>query len=257
MNKKQREHLSEFLSKDIRFDGRKLTEYRDLKIEYDVSATAEGSAKVSIGDTVVIAGVKLGLGTPYSDSPDEGTFTINVELAPISSSDFESGPPSIKAIELSRVVDRGIRESKSVDMKTLCIESGEKVWMLSVDIIPLNVDGNLFDAAAIAAVAALSRTVFPEYKDGKVDYKVKTDKKLELSKKTIAITVVMIDGKIILDPTAEEELAIDARLTVGTTDEGTICSMQKGGDHPLTLEQIETMVDLATETANMVRKKLK
>jgi len=257
MNKKQKEHLSEFLSKDLRYDGRKLTEFRDVKIELNVTKTAEGSARVTIGNTVVMAGVKLSLGTPYPDTPEDGTFMVNVELLPLASSDFESGPPSIDSIELSRVVDRGIRESKAVDMKKLCIEAGEKVWMVSVDVVPLNADGNLFDAASLAAIAALSNTVFPKFENGKVDYKEKTKDKLPLGKLPIAITSWVIDGKIVLDPSVAEEKAASARLTVGTTEDAKICSMQKGGDQPLTLEQIETMVDLATATAKELRSKLK
>jgi len=90
----------------------------------------------------VFAGVKLEIGTPYPDTPDEGGLMINTELIPLSNPEFESGPPGIQAIELSRVVDRGIRESKAIDMKKLCIEPKEKVWTVIVDIIPINDEGN-------------------------------------------------------------------------------------------------------------------
>ena len=38
--------------------------------------------------------------------------TTDIELLPMAFPTFESGPPSEQAIEYSRVVDRGIRESK-------------------------------------------------------------------------------------------------------------------------------------------------
>lgn len=31
---------------------------------------------------------------------------------------------------------------------------------------------------------------------------------------------------------------LDARLSIGITESGSICAMQKGGDHPLTKEDI-------------------
>ena len=49
----------------IRLDGRSLEEYRKpIKIETNISNMAEGSAKVTIGETVVIAGVKMDVGEP-------------------------------------------------------------------------------------------------------------------------------------------------------------------------------------------------
>ena len=104
-------HIVKGLNKGVRLDGRKTEDYREVELEYGVSKTAEGSAKVKIGDTEVIAGAKLLVGTPYPDAPDTGTLMVNAELLPLSSPRFESGPPSIEAIELARVVDRGIRKS--------------------------------------------------------------------------------------------------------------------------------------------------
>src|SRR3989338_2540572 len=146
-----------------REDGRNFDQYREpISVEYAVSEkSAEGSARVTIGDTVVVAGVKLELSKPYPDTPDEGSIMINVELLPLSSPEFEAGPPSINSIELARVVDRGIRESKAIDFKKLCIKPGEQMWTVIIDIYPINAAGNLFDACALAALAALRDAKFP------------------------------------------------------------------------------------------------
>ncbi|PIZ53690.1 RNA-binding protein, partial [Candidatus Woesearchaeota archaeon CG_4_10_14_0_2_um_filter_33_10] len=130
MDKEQTNHILNFLEKGIRFDGRKLDEYRQIKVEKGFSENAEGSARVTIGDTIVFAGVKLSVGEPYPDTPNEGTMMINAELMPLSNPDFEPGPPAIQAIELARVVDRGIRESGTIDTKKLCIKKEEKVWSI-------------------------------------------------------------------------------------------------------------------------------
>ena len=112
-----KDHIISLLAKDMREDGRKLTEYRKpIKIEYGISPkSAEGSSRVMIGDTEVVAGVKLEVGKPFPDTPDDGVLMVNAELLPLSNPDFESGPPSIASIELARVVDRGIRESHMID----------------------------------------------------------------------------------------------------------------------------------------------
>ena len=158
----------ELISNGKREDGRGLTEYREFSAEVGLIDNANGSAKVKFGNTEVLAGVKFSVGTPYPDSPDEGMFMVNMELNPLSSPDYEAGPPKPAAIEISRVVDRAIRESKTLDFKDLSIVKGEAAWMCSIDIYPINADGNLYDAAVIAAYLALKDAKFPELdKDNK------------------------------------------------------------------------------------------
>ena len=79
---------------------------------------------------------------------------ITAEFSPMASELFEKGPPSIEAIELARIIDRGIRESEVIDVKKLCIKEGEKVWSVMIDLYPMNNGGNLIDACALAAMAA-------------------------------------------------------------------------------------------------------
>ena len=255
MFKELRSHIIGLLDANTRLDGRKLTEYRKpVKVEYSVVKTAEGSARVMIGETDVMVGVKLEVGEPYPDTPNEGTIIVGAELLPMSNPEFEPGPPGIQAIELARVVDRGIRESKALDFRKLCITPGEKIWMVVIDICPINDAGNLFDASSLAALAALKDTKFPSFNGEKVDYKNKTDEKLELEKEPIAVTVIKIGNKFIVDPDIEEEKVVDARLTVASLEDGTLCALQKGGDFPLTTDEISEMLDIGMEKAKELRK---
>ena len=257
MYRELRSHIISLLNADTRLDGRKLTEYRKpIEVEYGVVKTAEGSSRVKIGETDVIVGVKMEAGEPYPDMPDEGTIIVRAELLPLSNPEFELGPPGIQAIELARVVDRGIRESKAIDFKKLCIKSGEKVWLLLIDICTLNDAGNLLDASSLAALAALKDARYPKFDGEKIDYKDKTDKKLPLEKMPIAVTVIKIGDKFIVDPGTEEERAIDARLTVSSIEDGTLCAMQKGGDFPLTVDDIDKMLDIGIEKGKELRKHL-
>lgn len=252
-------YIRSLLEKGLRADGRKLDEFRKpIKVEYGVSSkSAEGSARVIIGSTEVVAGVKMEIGEPYPDIQDEGTFMVNVELTPIASPEFELGPPDVKAIELARVVDRGVRESKMIDTKKLCIKKGEQVWMIMIDIYPINDGGNLFDAASLAALAALRDAKFPKYdeKEDKVIYEL-TNKKLPFSKLPVECTVVKINEKYIVDPTYEEEDAMDARLTVSSLDNGNICALQKGGKNILLMDDVVKMIDLSINKSRELRKLL-
>ncbi|MBI2499215.1 exosome complex protein Rrp42 [Candidatus Woesearchaeota archaeon] len=254
-------HIINLIDKDSRLDGRKLDQFRDIKIEYGVSAkSAEGSALVKIGKTEVVAGIKMEVGEPYPDRLDEGTIIANVELLPLSSGEFESGPPTIKSIELARsVVDRGLRESKAIDFKKLTIKKGEKVWTILIDAYSINDDGNLADAIGLATLAAIKDAKFPKYdeKEEKIDYKEKTKKGIELKELPIPVTVLKIKNKFILDPTLDEENAMGARLTVTTVEDGRICALQKGGISPLTPEDTEKIIELATKKGKELRKLFK
>jgi len=251
-----KEHLMKALELDSRIDGRKKLNFRDVSVEYGVYKNAEGSSRVKIGGTEVIAGIKMEVRPPYPDSPDKGTIMVGAELTPLASPEFELGPPGIKAIELARVVDRGIRESEMIDFKKLCIKEGEASWVISIDIIPMNDEGNLFDAAALAALAAVKDAVFPKLDGEKIDYGTKTKTKLPIKTEPISVTVLKVGKNFIVDPLNNEEDCADARLTVATSADGTIHAMQKGEVGVLTLDEIKEMVKISKDKSKELRKAL-
>ncbi len=257
IDQEAKKHLRESLEKGVRYDGRKKDEFRTIEIKTGFITTAEGSAHVKCGDTEVIAGVKMSVEKPFPDTPDQGILMVGAELLPLSNPKYESGPPDATSIEVARLIDRGIRESKTLDNQRLCIKAGEKVWTINVDICPLNDDGNLIDVGSMAAVAAILNARFPFFDGVKVDYKKKTDEKIPICRVPVAVTVVKIGNAFIVDPTELEAQALDARLTITTIDDGRLCSLQKGGDETLTIEEIDSMLDLALQKGEEIRKLIK
>lgn len=248
-------HMLNSIAKGVRFDGRSLLDLRKpFEVKIGVSETAEGSAKVTLGNTVVMAGVKLEMAKPFPDTPDEGVLMVNSELISLSSSEYEPGPPTIKSIEVSRIIDRALREGKVLDIKKLCITENEKVWNVNIDIIPLNDDGNLIDAGALAALIALKSARIPTVlENGNIDYQKKTDESLPLLNVPVPVTVHKIGNHFIVDPTVEEEENADARLTVAIKDNGEICALQKGGEDALSAEELTQMIDIALEKSQEYR----
>lgn len=244
----KRDHIMKLLANGKREDGRKVDEYRDISFVTGCIESADGSARVKIGKTEVIAGVKIVPGAPFPDTPGEGVLTTGAEFLPMSHSMFEGGPPGEDAIELARVVDRGIRESKMVDVEKLCVTPGEKVWMCFVDIYTLDHDGNLFDAANLAAVLALKTAVIPyeQYELGK-------NQPLPVTCTPIAVTAHKIGNTLILDPNFDEENVASARLTVTTDDNGNFRAMQKGGIGSITLDELSHCLDVAVEKGKEIR----
>ncbi len=258
MNNSDREHILKSLNAGIRFDGRKLDEFREISVERGVSKNAEGSARVLFGDTEVLAGVKMAVEAPYPDTPDSGNLMVNEELLPLSSPVFEAGPPSEEAIEVARLVDRGIRESKTIDVKALCITPKEKVWSVMIDIVTINASGSLIDASALAAVAAITNARMPKYEDGVVNYKELTKEKLPVSMKELPVTVTVykIGPHLIVDPIPEEESVADARITAEFIEDGSLVALQKGGEQPVSPEDIDAMVALAQAKSRELRRLL-
>jgi len=245
-----------------RFDGRGLNDIRDFEITTGVSDKAEGSARIKLGKTEVIVGVKLAPGEPYPDSRDKGNLTVSGDLLPLASPRFEPGPPEFGAIELPRLVDRAIRESKMIDLGKLTMTNG-KVWTVFVDIYPLNDDGNLIDAASLGAIVALSEAKVPELNElGNVDHDVKPKKKLPISDEIapISFSFFKLGDSIVMDPTREEEEACDARVTFGLSKKGKqylINSCQKAGKEIFTQEEVDKIMDILPKKFDEVNEKLK
>lgn len=254
----KRKQILDLITRGKRLDGRGLKDYREIKVEQGLIERAEGSARVLIGKTEIMAGTKIEIGKPFSDTPNEGVLTVNAELVPLASPTFEPGPPKENSIELARVVDRGIRESKAIDFKKLCIKPGKKVFVIFVDVYVLNHDGNLIDASALAALAALLNTKMFNYEIEEDEVKINPGyTPLHVSKHPIAVTFAKINDKLIVDPWLEEEQIMDARLTMTIDDDGNVCAIQKGGSGHFAAKQVLEAAKIAMEKAEGIRKKLK
>jgi exosome complex component RRP42 len=249
--------IEQMIEKGKRLDGRGLADYREIKVEQGLIERAEGSARVLLGKTEVLVGIKVETGTPFPDTPNEGVQTVNAELVPLASASFEPGPPDENSIELARIVDRGIRESKAIDTGKLCIEPGKKVFVVFVDVYVLNHDGNLIDASAIAAVSALMNTKMPNYEIEDGEVKIKTGyTPLPMKNHPITVTIGKIGSNLIVDPWLEEEQVMDSRISMAINDDGNICAMQKGGSGYFTPQQVLEASKLVQEKAAELRKKL-
>ncbi len=251
----KQKRIAELISKGRRLDGREITDYREVNLETGVVERAEGSARARLGKTEVMVGIKIEVGEPFSDVPDQGVLTVNAELVPLASPTFEPGPPDENAIELARVVDRGIRESKAIALEELCAVPGKKVFIVFVDVYVLNHDGNLIDTSALASLAALLNTKMRKYevKDGEVKMKSGYTQ-LPVRNHPIAVTLAKINDKLVVDPSLEEEQVMDARLTITTGKDGKICAVQKGGYGYFTKEQVLEAAKMAKEKADELRK---
>jgi len=254
----EKKSMLSLLETGKRIDGRKFYELREIKIEPAVIRNADGSAHVFLGETEIIAGIKAEVVQPFPDMPNMGTLSVSLEITPLSAPEVMIGPPSEKAIEISRIIDRGIRESHAVKLEDLCLIPEKKVIGLFIDIYVLSDDGNLIDAAGIGALTALLTTTYKEYV-AENDHVVPTGKRLPLKvlDEPVPITFAKIGDYIIVDPNKKEFELADSWLTISTGLNDTIVAVQKGGAGTFKIDEIYKCVDKSIELGKKVRQKVR
>ncbi|ROI16025.1 Exosome complex component RRP45 [Anabarilius grahami] len=198
-----------------RLDGRQTYDYRNIKITF---GTDYGCCIVELGKTRVLCQVSCELVPPKDSRPTEGIMFFNLELSPMASPAFEPNRQSELLVLLNRQLERCLRNSKCIDTESLCVVSGEKVWQIRVDIHVLNHDGNLMDAASIAAISALSHFRRPDV--------------------AIQGRDVTVGSYLLVDPCEREERVKDGLLVIAMNKHQEICSIQSSGGIMLLKDQV-------------------
>lgn len=251
----RKNEIVELLEQGKRIDGRAFDEPRQISIETGAIPKANGSARVRLGNTEVVAGVKIQPDKPFPDLGDKGIFICTAEILPLAHPDVEPGPPGEDVVELARVVDRGIRESNMIDMSQLVLEKNKSVIGIFSDNSVVDHDGNLFDACSYASVAAILSCKIPKW-EIKDDAPVLVEgQEFPPPITTIPVSVTMgrIGDHIIVDPNLEEWQCLDSRITITTNSDGNICALQKGGDDGFTFEQLVKCSEISVQVGTKIR----
>jgi len=250
------------LGESRRMDGRAPYDVRNLMLNF---GRDYGCAQVTLGDTRVMAQVSCKMNVPKDARPAEGLMKINVELSPMAAPEFEANRPNSDFhVEISRVLERLIKESKCVDLEALCVISGEKVWDICVDVHVLNHQGNLIDAASVAAMAALLHFRRPDVTVAGNDVTVHSfdDKDpipLSVHHIPICTTFAFMEGgkQMVVDPTDIEEKTMDGKVIVGMNVHQEICCLQMAGKLLLEKEQVIRCTNIALVKVNEVTQQIK
>ncbi|XP_010413551.1 PREDICTED: exosome complex component RRP45B-like [Camelina sativa] len=255
------------LQSELRVDGRGLYDYRKLTIKF---GKEYGSSEVQLGQTHVMGFVTAQLVQPYKDRPNEGSLSIFTEFSPMADPSFEPGRPGESAVELGRIIDRGLRESRAVDTESLCVLAGKMVWSVRIDLHILDNGGNLVDAANIAALAALVTfrrpdcTVGGENGQEVIIHPPEEREPLPLiiHHLPIAFTFGFFNkgNIVVMDPTYVEEAVMCGRMTVTVNANGDICAIQKPGEegvsHSVILHCMRLASSRAAATTKIIREEV-
>uniref|UniRef100_A0A3Q2YAX0 Exosome complex component RRP45 n=1 Tax=Hippocampus comes TaxID=109280 RepID=A0A3Q2YAX0_HIPCM len=239
----ERDFLLKAIQEKKRLDGRQTYDYRKLKIMF---GTDFGCCFVELGKTRVMAQVSCELVAPKENRPNEGIMFFNIELSPMAS-------PCVYL--------RCLRNSKCIDLESLCVVSGEKVWQIRVDVHMLNHDGNLMDAASITAIASLCHFRRPDVGiqgDEVTVYSPDERDPIPLSIYHMPISVSFAFFQqgtyLLVDPCEREERVMDGLLMIAMNKHREICSIQSSGGIMLLKEQVMRCSKIASVKVSEITK---
>ena len=224
----ERNFVNKAVERGTRLDGRNLLEARPVKIYF---GSNWGNCMVSLGQTRAVAQVTCDIQQPKTSRPNEGILHINVELNPMAAQHFDGGRQSESSILISRQLEKCFKDSKCIDLESLCIVADKQVWNLRVDVNIINHDGNLIDCASIATLAALSHFHRPDVTSTGEDiiihpFSEKDPLPLTLYHYPVCVSFITYEsGNTILDPTYLEERVGVAQLTLGINSYREVCSL--------------------------------
>lgn len=217
----------------LRYDNRKFLEVRDITLNFGKDY---GSCTATLGETRVLAQVTCEVVEPRPSRPNEGKLSIAVHLSPMAAPHLEPGRTNDLVDELQQILDRNIKESRCLDLESLCIQAEESVWQLRLDVTVLNHAGNLGDTCNLASVAALRHFHRPDVSveaDGRVTVHTLEEREpvpTFMRKVPVCLTYGFFmenDEKchVVMDPTEREERVMCGRLVVGLNPHGEVTSL--------------------------------
>ncbi|KFA81018.1 hypothetical protein S40288_00826 [Stachybotrys chartarum IBT 40288] len=293
-----------------RSNGRAPNEVRQPIVNNSSLSHAHGSSLVRLGDTTAICGVRGETiltssipnhrpTNPETELLDYDLLVPNIELATGAAPEFlPGGPPSTLAQTLSTRLYSLLHSSKLInpdDLRIWHTRPSEQIaneddpmaedegdvagkdkyvaayWVLYIDVYFISFDGNPFDAAWGAMVAALRNTKLPQARydaDRELVVCSRNDPKpLTISHIPIACTAAVFTGKetdrptdgkfwLLMDPDRAEEFLCDESITIVVESSGgstRILSISKHGGTVLSPNLLRSKDFLAWATRRCER----
>jgi ribonuclease PH len=221
----------------MRNDGRKPNQLRRLSITPSYIKTADGSVLIEMGDTKVICTAKLEERVPpFLRNSGKGWITAEYGMLPGSSQvrigrESARGKIGGRTHEIQRLIGRSLRAV--ADLKSL----GERSVWIDCDVI--QADGGTRTASITGAYVALAEAV-RGWRDRGI---ISAD---PIKDAVAAVSIGMVDGKILLDLCYEEDSKADVDMNFVMTGSGKFIEVQGTAESvPFTRKQMERMSDIA------------
>ncbi|ACL70288.1 ribonuclease PH [Halothermothrix orenii] len=222
---------------NLRVDGRKNDQLRDVKISRQYTKYAEGSVLIETGDTKVICTASVEESVPpFLRGQNTGWLTAEYSLLPRSTHsrtirEVARGRLSGRTQEIQRLIGRSLRAV--VDLGKL----GERTIWVDCDVI--QADGGTRTASITGAYVALVDAINYLIEEGVLE-------ESPLNSFMAATSVGVVDGEMLLDLCYEEDFQAQVDMNIVMTEDGRVIEIQGTAEKfPFSRDQMNTLMDLA------------
>ena len=223
----------------MRTDGRKPKQLRPLRITPSYLKTADGSVLIEVGDTKVICTAKLEERVPqFLRNSGKGWITAEYGMLPGSSQarigrESARGKIGGRTHEIQRLIGRSLRAI--ADLRKL----GERTIWIDCDVI--QADGGTRTASITGAYVALVEAVRSWLGRGII-------KEDPIKDAVAAVSIGIVEGKILLDLAYEEDSRADVDMNFVMTGSGKFIEVQGTAEsNPFTNRQMGRMTEMAQQ----------
>ncbi|KAL7716901.1 Ribosomal RNA-processing protein 42 [Entamoeba marina] len=242
VSKPEIDFMIEGIKSNIRTDGRERLQYREIQCEKDVIDQANGSVRLKLGSTEVVVGVKCELGEPLPTTPNSGHFKVLVR---------QCGALINRDSEIERMLLVSLENAGKKMLEDLCVLKGRLCWIVYVDAVVVEDDGDAMDCISLAVRAALLNTLVPIVSVVSGDAE---NIKVELNRDDIqfkrfnpnviplTVTLTTFSDNFVVDTSKYEELCNGCKLTTSITPDGKVCGLQKGGNGNFVVSEMYDMI---------------
>ncbi|KAI0694980.1 ribosomal protein S5 domain 2-like protein [Cerioporus squamosus] len=235
----EKEFVYGALKQSLRVDGRAMLE---MRTPYSDCA---------MGKTRVLAQVDGKMVKPPPERPLEGMITIHSELSPMASNEYEPGRPTDEEVTLTRMLDKVLRRSDTVDKESLCVLAGQRVWHIRLTIHILSNSGNMVDSLRRPEVEVVGDEVTIHHPSERAPVP------LSMHHTPFCLTFAFFPDPStppLLDPSHLEETLSAGLLSVALNAQRELCVVQKAGGIPLAPDDVLKIMDIAVTKARELDK---
>ena len=220
-----------------RFDGRGANSLRPIKFERCVNRYAEGSCRVTWGNTIVLATASVEEKVPpFLRGQGTGWVTAEYSMLPRATKtrtvrEITKGKPNSRSSEISRLIGRSLRAATNL------VNLGEHTITIDCDV--LQADGGTRTASISAGFVAL----FDAFR---FLTREKLLTKIPCLNQIAAVSVGKVGGEILLDLCYEEDSTAEADANFVMTGKGEFVEFQGTGEGgTISYTDLASLVDLA------------
>jgi ribonuclease PH len=222
-----------------RLDGRRIDQLRPASIETGVLRNAEGSARITMGETVVLCAASVDERVPpFLKGKGRGWVTAEYGMLPRSTNDrmlreAVQGRQGGRTMEIQRLIGRSLRGI--VDLESV----GERTIILDCDV--LEADGGTRTASVTGACVALHQALTYLVEQEKIPYHPMRDL-------VAAVSVGILGSEVCLDLCYEEDARSEVDFNVVATGSGLLVEVQGTAEgKPFSHQHLVQLLESAAE----------